>query len=86
MKPCRHCRKPFEPKRPHARFCSDACRAADWRQRVSEGSGERVRRPSRNGHGTRLYVTPIQIALLRVGVVPIGMRSKLAQAAQRIAA
>lgn len=45
-----------------------------------------ARRQSRNGHGTRLYVTPVQVALLRVGMVPIGMKRKLAHAAERVAA
>lgn len=30
------CRQPFEAKRPHAKYCHDACRAAAFKQRARE--------------------------------------------------
>lgn len=32
MKTCEHCQKEFQPKRRHARFCSEKCGAAFWRK------------------------------------------------------
>jgi len=39
---CQQCGRAIEPKRPHARFCSDRCRAIDWRESNGEDAGERV--------------------------------------------
>lgn len=39
---CQQCGDAFEPKRPHARFCADRCRAIDWRENEGEGGSERV--------------------------------------------
>lgn len=65
---CEHCGRSFEAKRSHARFCSDSCRAAHWaknRKNARERPGERVveasRRPSRDGRGTKVYLTPYQL-------------------------
>jgi endogenous inhibitor of DNA gyrase (YacG/DUF329 family) len=41
-KPCLQCGRIFKPKRPHARYCSDRCRAIDWRENNGEELGERV--------------------------------------------
>ena len=34
---CYNCNKPYESLSPFGRFCSDACRQADYRRRKSEG-------------------------------------------------
>lgn len=44
---CAGCGDPFEAKRPHARYCSDACRARHWKGTGSDRphpDGERVLR------------------------------------------
>lgn len=45
---CAHCRGRFTPKRSHAIYCSDRCRAAAWKGKPhepAETAGERVPRP-----------------------------------------
>ena len=45
MKLCKFCESPFEPKRPHARYCSDRCRTTAWKAARVNGPqvpGERV--------------------------------------------
>ena len=65
---CEQCGFGFRPKRPHARFCSQECRRQGWIEREVLAGLERVqtgsRRLSRDGHGTRVYLTAEEIALV----------------------
>lgn len=45
---CARCGKPFEAKRPHAKYCTDRCRIRDWEQNgwdAEQAAGQRVARP-----------------------------------------
>jgi hypothetical protein len=79
IKRCERCGCAFYAKRPHARYCSADCRKAAWDQRrgnARQEPGERVLRParrcSRDGIGTRLYVTPLDIDVLQQGLEALG--------------
>ena len=66
MKLCANrCGHLFEPTRSWQRFCSQECRWQKWiadqiERRITRSSAVSgaIRRPSRNGKGTRIYVTP----------------------------
>jgi hypothetical protein len=71
-KQCEECGSPFQARRRKARFCSAKCRKRAWVRSAadsSEEAGERVltgtRRPTRDGQGTRLYVTAEEIGVIR---------------------
>jgi hypothetical protein len=99
---CPQCEREFTPKRPHAVVCSDPCRYQHWveqaveagRQRVKDGSGSGLRRASRDGKGTRVYLTFGEIDHLeqmrgraQLPKTPAGERllAKFARAHERIA-
>jgi hypothetical protein len=73
---CASCSGTFFSKRSHARYCSDKCRHDAWvksQENGSEGGSQRVsrsaRRPSRNGYGTRIYLTESELNFLARAVV-----------------
>jgi hypothetical protein len=71
MTGCQHCGASLDGRRRDARYCSDRCRYESWAkkhpQRLSTASvepgppsrnGTSHRRPSRDGRGVRVYVSP----------------------------
>lgn len=52
---CEWCHEPFEPHRPHARFCSDVCRVRAWKaSRDDSGSVTAVERVPRSRSGLQV--------------------------------
>jgi hypothetical protein len=93
----RPCGRAFSKGRPHQRFCSANCRRESWaakHQNAAQEAGERVRRPSREGKGTHIYLTPSEIDFLqhvRVSIrhkddqqAQLNLGSKLAKAKARL--
>ena len=95
------CGNTFTPHRPHQRFCGSACRFEAWwatkRENGREKPGQRVvegaRRRSRDGLGTKVYLTFAEIVHFQqlrdradLPATPAGQRLdlKLARAAERI--
>jgi endogenous inhibitor of DNA gyrase (YacG/DUF329 family) len=100
VRTCERCGARFEGKRADARFCSEKCRLDHWlaehpeapRSR-SERLSQHPRRRSRDGNGTRLYLSPLEVAYLIDVLVdypdtrdaPLqGVLAKLAKAHDRI--
>lgn len=57
---CHHCGASLAHMRADALWCGDACRKAA--QRSGRPDKGRTRRPSRNGRGVRVYLTPEDFA------------------------
>lgn len=66
MRRCAHCRKLFAPKRAHARYCSDACRAAEWKANHQEGRETRVERVPRHSGRQVSYRKAVEILAERL--------------------
>lgn len=80
-RPCGHRGCPETVTRRNARYCSQACRQADWRQRhglilqtVRKAS---PRRKSREGRGVRVYLSTNEAESLLVGNVLASVRAKV---------
>ena len=66
--------------RADARFCSPLCRSRKWHESRTEpfiegANGKSERRPSRNGRGAKVYLTPEELRVLsearnNVGTAP----------------
>jgi hypothetical protein len=85
---CEQCGNSFTPKAPHQRFDTPECRyqhcieksAQEANQRVEEG----VRRPTRDGNGTKVYLTLSEVIDLQQGRRSRRTDEKLVRATKRI--
>lgn len=91
-KECEDCGKGFWTKNAQARFCSDTCRYLAWdrehpRTPVKQpynGSAGGKRRASRDGKGTRLYLTPDELMALALGSIRPSLLKKADRAVERV--
>lgn len=94
MKRCENCRAELTGRQ--VRFCRPACRSAHWRASHPEagykplgGVQNGARRPSRNGRGTSIYLTPEQTqeldSMLRAEPASPRLQRKVREAKARLA-
>ena len=89
---CEECGKGFYTKQKNARFCRDKCRFRAWdREHPREpakqpynGSAGGKRRASRDGKGTRVYLTPDELTWLVQLEVPGSVVTKAIDAIERL--
>lgn len=51
---CKHCRQHFQAERIDAKYCSDACRQAQYRRRSAKSARSPVPSTPKNAHSARL--------------------------------
>jgi len=92
----RHCDASIDHRRPNAKHCCDEHKRAESRARKSDPPGttyplskpsETVRRASRDGCGTKLYLTREDVRYLAArDDAPPGLAKKVDRAARRLVA